>query len=99
MTRLNHRDRAKLEQQKDAVLTDGQPLGENASVNSEEAVMEWKCFEDKRNRGDWRVEALDFDDEGKVYVAIFSGPNAEDRAEEYAALKNGQESRLRRIAS
>lgn len=61
--------------------------------------MNWECFEDKHNRGDWRVEAIDFDNEGKVYVTIFSGPDARERAEEYAALKNGQESRLARIAS
>jgi hypothetical protein len=61
--------------------------------------MEWKCFQDKRNPVDWRVEAINFDDEGKVYVTVFSGPDAHERAEEYAALKNGQESRLAQIAS
>jgi len=49
--------------------------------------MEWTYAEDKRNPGDWRVEAVDFEDEGKVYVAIFSGPNAQERAEEYAEWK------------
>jgi hypothetical protein len=91
----DHRDRAV----EDAVLTKTEALEENAPVCSAEAVMEWKCFEDKRTQGDWRVEAIDFDDEGKVYVTIFSGPDARERAEEYAALKNGQESRLERIAS
>ena len=81
------------------VLTSGSPLGENASVNSGEVRMEWKCFEDKRNAGDWRVEAIDFDDEGQVYVTIFSGPQAQMRAEEYAALMNKQESRMDRVAS
>jgi hypothetical protein len=91
----DHRDRAV----ENAVLTKVDSLEENAPVSSGEAVMEWTCFEDKHNRGDWRVEATDFDDEGKVYVTIFSGPDAQERAEEYAALKNGQESRLERIAS
>ena len=36
---------------------------------------------------DWRVEAIDFDNEGIVYVACFSGPEAKERAEEYAAWK------------
>jgi hypothetical protein len=61
--------------------------------------MNWECIEDKRNRGDWRVEAVDFEKEGHVYVTIFSGPQAQERAEEYAALKNEQEKRLSRIAS
>lgn len=38
---------------------------------------------------DWRVEAINFAGEGECYVAIFSGPLAEERAREYAAWKNG----------
>ena len=38
--------------------------------------MEWECFEDMKNKGDWRVEAIDFDNEGAVYVTIFSGPGS-----------------------
>jgi hypothetical protein len=80
-------------------LTSEQPLEENSAPEPREIIMEWKCFEDKRIPGQWRVEGLDFEDEGNVYVTIFAGPEAQDRAEEYAALKNGQESRLQRIAS
>jgi hypothetical protein len=36
---------------------------------------------------DWRVEAIDFDNEGIVYVTCFSGLDAKERAEEYAAWK------------
>lgn len=61
--------------------------------------MDWSCFEDRKNPGDWRVEAIDFDNEGVVYVTIFLGPEARERAEEYAAIKNAQEARLARIAS
>lgn len=39
---------------------------------------------------EYRVEAIDYEDEGKAYVAIFSGPSARERAEEYAALKNAR---------
>lgn len=49
--------------------------------------MEWQSFKDKKNPGDWRVEAIDHDNEGVVYVAIFSGPNAQVRAEEYVYFK------------
>ncbi len=38
---------------------------------------------------EWRVEAIDYENEGVCYVAIFSGPLARERAEEYAAFKNG----------
>lgn len=41
-------------------------------------------------RTEWRVEAIDFSDEGKCYAAIFFGPLAKERAEEYAALKNAR---------
>lgn len=37
---------------------------------------------------EWRVEAIDFDEDGEIYVAMFSGPHARERAEEYAAWKN-----------
>jgi hypothetical protein len=80
-------------------LTTGQPLGENSASDNTEAKMEWESFEDRQNPGDWRVEATDFDNEGVVYVAIFSGPESRERAEEYAAMKNSLESRLARIAS
>ncbi len=71
-----------------STLTSSQPLGENPASQCKEEKMKWTCFEDNRNPGDWRVEAIDFEDEGKVYVAIFSGPDAQTRAEEYAELKN-----------
>jgi hypothetical protein len=53
--------------------------------------MEWECFEDMKNKGDWRVEAIDLDKEGAVYVTIFSGPRSRKRAREYVALKSAQE--------
>jgi hypothetical protein len=36
---------------------------------------------------EWVVEAIDHDSEGEVYSAIFSGPGAKERAEEYAAWR------------
>jgi hypothetical protein len=41
-----------------------------------------KVFEDRISPGDWRVEKID--DDGGIEVAIFGGPNALDRAIEYA---------------
>ena len=37
-----------------------------------------KVFEDRRSPGDWRVEWID--DDGRIEVAIFSRPNARERA-------------------
>jgi hypothetical protein len=51
-------------------------------------LMEYEVFEDKRQPHDWRVEA--FDDDGGCYVAIFSGPDAKRRAQEYATWKSEQ---------
>ena len=38
----------------------------------------------------WRSEAIEYP-EGLCYVVIFSGPNAETRAREYAAWKNADD--------
>lgn len=37
-------------------------------------------------RGDWNVEQ--FDDEGNCLMAIFTGPEAEQRAREYAHYRS-----------
>ncbi len=50
--------------------------------------IEYKAFPDQQVEGDWRVEALD-PQNAEVYIAIFSGNNAEMRAVEYAMMKNG----------
>ena len=46
-----------------------------------------KVFEDRWCPGDWRVEWVD--DDGSVEVAIFSGPNARERALRYADRQYG----------
>lgn len=48
--------------------------------------MRYDVFLDRKFPGDWRVEAIGND--GEVYVTIFSGPDAEARAREYAAWKS-----------
>src|ERR1700738_4725346 len=45
-----------------------------------------KVFEDRVYPGNWRVEWED--DDGGVEVTIFSGPDARDRAFQYATLPN-----------
>jgi len=93
----NSRDRAGSEET--SVLTPSPSIAENTDSDGQEKPMEWTCFEDKQNPGDWRVEAIDYENEGAVYVTIFSGPDTRERAEEYAAIKNAEEKRLFRLVS
>lgn len=48
--------------------------------------MHYEVVESRQYRGHWHVEAIDED--GRVFVVVFSGPKAEDRAREYASWKN-----------
>jgi hypothetical protein len=50
--------------------------------------IEYEAFESKTVPGEWRAEACGIDDDGSCYVTIFTGPGAQQRAEEYAAWKN-----------
>ena len=79
-------------------LTNQGEIKENSGLDSKGGRMEWIAFEDKKVAGDWRVEAIDDEREGAVYVAIFSGPDAKERAREYAGIKNVQEARLYQVA-
>ena len=35
------------------------------------------------------VEGIDYENDGQIYGALFNGPQAKERAEEYARFKNG----------
>jgi hypothetical protein len=50
--------------------------------------IEYVAFADQNSKHDWRVEGVN-EPTKEVYITIFSGNNAEARAVEYAALKNG----------
>lgn len=54
-----------------------------------EMALDYEIVRDRTDRDTWRVEAIDYDDEGQIFVALFMGPKAELRAREYAAFKNG----------
>ena len=47
-----------------------------------------KVFEDRIVRDDWRVEKMDRDG-GVEYIEIFAGPNARQRAIDYARHRFG----------
>lgn len=80
-------------------LTDEHPMKENSASQTEELFMNFEVLQDRQNPSDWRVEGIDFEDEGKVYVAIFSGPDARQRADEYADFKNSEARQPLRQAS
>lgn len=53
------------------------------------SVPIYECVQSRSCPYEWVVEAIDYDDEGVIYAATFSGPDAQKRAEEYTAWKNG----------
>jgi hypothetical protein len=72
-------------------LTPGPMKGKTMATETSTHPI-YEAFEDRRCEGDWRVEAVDTESEGECYVAIFTGPRAEERAREYAAWKNAHSS-------
>lgn len=59
------------------------------SGNPEIRELDTTIVEDRIFAGQWRVEAIDMQKEGVVYVSIFAGPDAQARAREYAIWKYG----------
>ena len=49
-------------------------------------VIEYEVVQSVGTVDEWRVEAIDHEGDGEVYVALFSGPRAQERAEEYANM-------------
>ena len=50
--------------------------------------MEYEVVKTKDAMATWQVEGIDYDNDGIIYFALFSGPEAEERAREYADFKN-----------
>jgi hypothetical protein len=50
--------------------------------------LHYEVVPDRLQLGDYRVEAINKDGDGEVFIAIFVGPDAQARAEEYAEWKN-----------
>ena len=55
----------------------------------QEIVMTYEVLKDRAVLDTWRVEAINERGDAEVFVTIFSGPDAEHRACEYADWKNG----------
>ena len=81
------------------ILTNSQPMEDNSASEEEEAnQMRHEVFADKEFPNDWRVEAIDRDS-GDIFVAVFSGPDAEERAREYASWQEAKERNGQRSAA
>jgi hypothetical protein len=52
--------------------------------------MKYEVKESQDRRGDYLVLAVNEDSHGETYLALFSGPEAKKRADEYAAWKNSE---------
>ena len=53
--------------------------------------MKYEVVEDRYSPGDFRAEAINSSGDGEVFVAVFTGPDASERAYDYAAWQNGTE--------
>ena len=60
---------------------------EIAGLRGEAAAARTEVIERQDTPGAWSVEAIDHGSEGEVYLAVFSGPDAQGRAHEYARTK------------
>jgi hypothetical protein len=52
--------------------------------------MKYEVIKDQKLVDAWRVEAIDYDNEGEVYITVFFEPKAEQRAREYATAMCGE---------
>jgi hypothetical protein len=59
------------------------------SNDNEPRGLEVYVGERRDEPGMWTVEAVDAGSEGEVFQALFTGPEAEKRAYEYARFKYG----------
>ena len=47
-------------------------------------AMKYEVMPDEKFPNEWRCEAID-QQSGDIYIAVFAGPDAEERAREYAS--------------
>jgi hypothetical protein len=52
--------------------------------------MKYELKKSEDRSGDYMAVAVNEDSHGEVFSALFSGPDAKKRAEEYVAWKNSQ---------
>ena len=59
------------------------------ATGKESEDMNVEVVERRDAPGVWGVEAINYEGDGEIYTAIFSGPDAKGRAIEYADMKYG----------
>ena len=52
--------------------------------------MKYEVKESKERSGEFLATAINEASQNEIFSALFSGPNAKQRAEEYAAWQNSQ---------
>lgn len=50
--------------------------------------MHYECVKSDTAKDEWIVEAIDYQSEGEIYMTLFVGLKAEERAKEYTAWQN-----------
>ncbi len=63
-------------------------LGRGSTMPTTKTRIQYEVVESELLPGEYRVEGIDYENDGQVYVAIFSGQQAKERATEYATFKN-----------
>lgn len=58
-------------------------------VSEPQTGLEVSVVERKDQPGVWTVEAIDMEGDGAIFQALFVGPEAQERAKEYARFKYG----------
>jgi hypothetical protein len=53
--------------------------------------MQSETIENQIVQGEWQAEVVNHEGDGEVYVTIFSGPDAEERAKEFCLHRNGSD--------
>ena len=64
------------------------PYNAGCPVFGCEPTILYEVLADQNYPYTWRAEAIG--DDGEIYVAMFSGPNAEELCKAYAAWKNAE---------
>lgn len=59
-------------------------------LDTQNAGLEVAVVERNDEPGVWTVEAIDMAGDGNIYQAFFRGPEARERAQEYARFKYGR---------
>jgi hypothetical protein len=66
------------------------PANTAKKLDDSHAGLEVSVVERNDQPGVWTVEAIDMAGDGDIYQALFHGPEARERAQEYARFKYGR---------